>query len=672
MINKEEALTRIKKLCDEINHHNKLYYVDNTPEISDYEFDQLMIELIRLEKEYPELITPSSPTQRVGGEPLKEFAPVEHTVPMLSLANTYTKEELIDFDERVKKGLQGELPEYVTELKIDGVAISLIYENSVFVKGATRGDGYHGDDVTVNLRTIHSIPLSFNSSFLIPHSSLIIRGEVFFHRTVFEELNRQRLKNDETVFANPRNAAAGSLKLLDPRVMALRPLDIFCYACLGLSGIKTHYEVLEKLEGVGFKVNKQRKLCRGIKEVIEFCDYMEEERKKLDYDTDGIVIKVNSIAQQIKLGSTTKNPRWAIAYKYQAEQITTKLLDIKLQVGRTGTLTPVAILEPVELAGSTISRATLHNEDEIKKKDIRIGDRVLIEKGGEVIPKVVQSISSARKGNELIFKMASSCPVCGGEVIRLEEEAATRCVNVACPAQLERSIEHFASRGAMDIECLGPALISQLLDKGLLKDYADIYYLNHEQLATLERMGDKSADNLLSSIEKSKKVSLNRLIYALGIRQVGIHAADILNEHYQSVAELRKANEEELEQIKEIGPIVAKSITSFFRQKKTEELLQKLEAAGVNMTRVETEARETVEQKFKGKSFIFTGTLERFTRSEAEAMVKRLGGKITSTVSKNTDYVVAGKEAGSKLDKAEKLGVKIISEEEFLRTIGLS
>lgn len=664
----KEVKERVEKLRELIHYHDYKYYVENNPEISDYEYDMLVRELKSLEEKYPELITSTSPTQRVGEKPLEGFTPVTHPIPMLSLDNAYSEEEVREFERRLKRELPGEEFEYTAELKIDGVSVALIYEEGEFHQGATRGDGYTGDDITLNLRTIRSVPLKLREK--VP-GTIEVRGEVYMTKEGFKKVNKEREKEGASLFANPRNAAAGSLKLLDPRITSRRPLDIFVWAWVSSTQIplpKTHYESLYLLKKWGFRVNPHFKLCKSIDEVLKYCREWEEKKEELDYDVDGVVIKVNSLAQRERLGSTTKSPRWAIAYKFHAQQATTRLLDIKVQVGRTGTLTPVAVLEPVFLAGTTISRATLHNEDEIRRKDVRIGDTVIIEKGGDIIPQVVAVIKSKRTGKEKEFKMPSRCPVCGAEVVRISGEVAVRCIGSDCPAQLKEKIAHFAQRRAMDIEGLGDKLINQLVEKGLVKSIADLYKLDHQTLASLERMGDKSSSNLLEQIETSKTRSLERLIFGLGIRYVGVRGARILAQHYLSIDELSRATEEELIQIPEIGPETAKSICLYFKEKKNQELLKRLKEVGV---RTEREKREKPEElPLSGKKFVFTGALESFSRDEAKELVERLGGRAVSSVSKHVDWVVVGKDPGSKYEKAKSLGVKIINEEEFKKLIG--
>jgi len=668
-LDRDVAKEQIDRLRQEIRHHDWCYYVANEPEISDQEYDRLMEQLLALEERFPELITADSPTRRVAGEPLSGFPVVEHQVSMLSLANTYSWQELLEFDRRVQRGLNTSAQiEYAVELKVDGVAVSLRYEQGRLVQGSTRGDGLYGDDITANLKTIKSIPLTiFSSQIPLSMHSFEVRGEVFMTRENFARVNQARERAGEPLFANPRNATAGSLKLLDPRLVAKRPLDIFLYACLAEQDLpETQSEAMDLLERMGFKVTPHRRVCRGIQAVIDCCQEWEDRREALPFEIDGLVIKVNSFAQQRQLGETAKNPRWAISYKFPGRQATTRLLDIQLQVGRTGTITPVAILEPVALSGSVISRATLHNADEINRKDIRIGDRVIIEKGGEVIPKVVKVVTSVRTGQERQFQMPSLCPACGGAVIREEEEAAYRCQNLDCSAQIERIIQHFASRNAMDIEELGPALIRQLVAGGRVKNPADLYDLRLEELKALERMAEKSAQNLLSALEKSKRRPLSALIFALGIRHVGVVAAENLARYFHSLDALGAASREELEKVSGVGPVMAESIEKFFRAERNRQVLNRLRQAGL----VWTEEADITERRkedggLAGQRFIFTGTLRSFTRAQAEEMVKSLGGIIGSAVGKSIDFVVVGEQPGSKFQKACDLGLKILKEDEF-------
>lgn len=668
MSHKDAIRERVESLRQEIRYHDRKYYVEDSPEISDYEYDRLMKELESLEAQYPDLITPDSPTQRVGGEPAEEFATVEHRVAMLSLDNTYSPEELPDFDDRVRKLLPGQEIEYVTELKLDGLGVALIYENGTFARGATRGDGQRGEDVSGNLKTIRSIPLVLEGiGARLP--VLEVRGEVYMRKSAFQELNRQREDDGETPFANPRNAAAGSVRLLDPRITASRPLDIFLYMLSYSEGASfpSHWESLQALKEMGFKVNSHTLKFSKMEEVVDYCNLWTGRRDEVDYEIDGIVIKVNSIAQQVELGATTKSPRWAISYKFPARQATSKIEDIIVQVGRTGALTPVAVLTPTPLSGTVISRATLHNEDEITRKDIRIGDTVLIERAGDVIPAVVMVIEEKRTGQEKEFQMPEKCPVCNSDVFRPEGEAVTRCMNPACPAQIKEHLHHFASRNAMDIEGLGPSLIDQLVDKDLVQNVSDLYFLKAEDVSALERMGGKSTENLITALENSKANGLARLVFALGIRHVGVRAAEILAEQYSSMDALAEAAVEELEQIDEIGPKIAGSVAQFFQQEGNLSIIGKLREAGVKMSEERIQVGE--ELPLQGKTFVLTGALQNMARNEAAEAIKKAGGKVASGVSKNTDYVVVGESPGSKYDRAQKLGITILNEEEFARLI---
>ncbi len=654
---------RINILREKIHHHDRKYYVEDNPIISDYEYDQLMAELKNIEKEHPELIIPESPTQRVGGEPAEEFNSVEHHIPMLSLDNSYSTEEIIDFDNRIRKGLLEEDIEYVVELKIDGLGVSLIYENGILIRGATRGDGVFGEDITRNLKTIRSIPLKIDTKNSVL-TRLEVRGEVYLNRRAFEKVNIQREAAGEPLFANPRNAAAGSLRLLNPRITASRPLDIFIYN-LTLENkpfVKSQYEALIKLEKLGFRVNPHVYLCKNLDEVFQQIEKWKEKRHSLDYDADGLVIKVNTISHQDVLGATSKHLRWAIAYKYPAEQTITRVKDIIVQVGRTGSLTPVAILNPITLSGSTVSRATLHNEDEIKRKDIRVGDEVVIEKGGEIIPKIVRVIEGKRTGNEKKFSMPKSCPVCGAGTYRPEGEVVARCTSSTCPAQLKERLFHFASRKAMDIDHLGSQLLNQLVDKGMVKDFSDLYHLKLEDIANLEKMGEKSALNLLKAINKSKQSNFKKLLYALGIRFVGERAAYLLSKKFPSIDQLKSASKEEIEAIHEIGPKVSDSVIHFFAEAKNIHVMDKLKKAGVKVEKIESSKQNYFLQ---GKQFVLTGTLTKLTRDKAKELITNAGGRITSSVTKKTNYVLAGKKPGSKLEKAKSLGIKIIDEKIF-------
>ncbi len=661
----ENIKLKINKLKKEIEYHNKKYYIDAEPEISDYEYDMMMKELIELEEKYPELKTPDSPTQRVGGEPLKSFKTVEHSIPMLSLDNTYSEKDLLEFDKRIKKVT--DKYSYTVELKIDGVAVALRYNNSLLDIAITRGDGERGDDVTANIKTIRQIPLKIESDDIF-FKDFEVRGEVYLSKKQFEIINEEREREGEPLFANPRNATAGSLKLLDPKIVARRKLNILVYYLINPAnyGINTQFEALEKLKKLGFPVNENNRKVNSIKEVIEYCNQWEKKRVELPYVVDGVVIKVNEFSKQEILGSTGKSPRWAIAYKFKAERAKTRLKSITVQVGRTGILTPVAELEPVHLSGTVVKRATLHNEEEIEKKDIRIGDVVMVEKAGEIIPEIIGVDIKQRTGVERKFKMPKTCPVCGNETVKYEGEVATRCINIKCRAQLEGALIHFASRDAMNIEGLGKALVKQLVDKKLVADYGDLYFLKIQVLEELERMGKKSAENLVKQIEESKNRDLENLVYGMGIRNVGKHTAEILAENFNSLDKISSASVETLNKIHEIGLVVAQSIYDFFARKETKEVIKKLREADVNMKR----KKKTIKNILGGKVFIFTGEMEKYSRSEASNIVKSLGGRVTSSISKNIDYVVAGKDAGSKFEKAKKLGLKIIDEKEFLEIIG--
>lgn len=658
------ARKKIQQLREAIRHHEHCYYVLNNPEISDAEFDQLMKELRTLESQHAELITPDSPTQRVGGKPAEGFLPVLHSVPMLSLDNTYSEEELLEFDKRVGEFSRDRRAGYVCELKIDGLSLALTYEQGQLVRGVTRGDGVRGEEVTFNVKTIRSIPLRLQKRSLIWDKALEIRGEVYLPLSSFNRLNEERTENGQTRFANPRNAAAGTLRTLDPQVVASRNLDIFVYQVFvdGQVPFSKHSEVLNWLEQSGFKVNPNWRRCPSIADVVDYCRQWEQKRDGLSYEIDGVVVKVDSIQLQQDMGVTSKFPRWAVAYKFPARQATTQVKDILVQVGRTGALTPVADLEPVKLAGSTISRATLHNEDEIKRLGLKIGDFVLIEKGGDVIPKVVKVLEGRRPRDARDFIMPDRCPVCSGEVYRPEGEAVRRCSNVRCPAQVKESLLHFSSRKAMKIEGLGEALVDQLVDQGLVKDPADLYRLTLEDLVNLERMGQKSAQNLLKQIEQSKTNELARVIFGLGIRHVGERTAQILAQYYGSMSSLAEASKEELENVFEIGPVVAESIHRFFSQGENRAVTEKLNRAGVNL---ESKAGKKRSSQLEGTQFVLTGRLPTLTRDEAAQLIEQNGGRVTASVSKKTDYLVAGEEAGSKLDKAKELGVKVIDEEAF-------
>ncbi len=670
----KNVIEKIENLRTKIRYHDGRYYVDNTPEIADYEYDQLMIELRSLESSYPQFITPDSPTQRVGGEPVSVFTPFEHRVPMLSIENTYSNEELREFDNRIKRKLkdtsQNEVSgqvddiEYVVEHKIDGIAITLWYENGVFTRGATRGNGFRGDDVTTNLRTVKDIPLRFlcaDNSKIPP--MIEIRGEIYLPDKDFQMLNQGREEAGKAQFANPRNAAAGSLKLLDPQTTAKRPLRLFAYSFgyHGDSKFTTHIECLESIENFGLPVNPHYKLCKNIDEAVSYCNSWETKKSNLDYQVDGMVIKVNSLELHDRLGSTSKAPRWVMSYKYHPEEATTKIEAITVQVGKAGTLTPVAELNPVPLSGTTVSRASLHNFDEIERKDIRVGDYVIVQKAGEIIPQVIKVVIEKRTGNEKRFDVPERCPACESEVTK--EEVYLKCYNPLCTAQAKRRIIYFASRNTMDIEGLGPALIKQLVDNNVIKNYADIYSLRIDDLVPLERVGEKSAQNLVDAIEESKTRELHCLICALGIQNVGTHAAEVLSKNFGTLGKLMDASIEELDEIFEIGEITAKSIVDFFSNSHTQDVINKLKAAGVNMNTTHNETNTV--SSLSGKSFVITGTLNGYTRKEIEDIIKNLGGKASSAVSSKTDFLIAGESPGSKLEKAEKLGTTILNKEGF-------
>jgi len=663
---KKNKLSEIEKLRDEIRRHDELYYVSNAPEISDREYDQLMEELQKLEEANPGLLTPDSPTQRVGGRPAEGFPEVVHTRQMLSLDNSYNIDELRAFDDRCRRLAEGRKLEYVAELKIDGLSLSLQYEDGLLMRGVTRGDGRIGEDVTQNARTIRSVPLRLKPQAKRIDSALEVRGEVFIPRDVFERTNAEREELGEPRYMNPRNAAAGAIRQLDPRLVARRKLDMFAYDLLVnvRKPFPTHWEALDWLEAAGFRVNPHRKLCETIAEVIEFANEKEALRDDLGYEIDGLVVKVNSTALQDEFGATSKAPRWAIAYKYPARQASTKVLDIFVSVGRTGAITPVAILEPVFLAGTTVSRATLHNEDEIRRLDVKIGDTVMIEKSGEIIPKVLSVVTSKRTGKERDFVPPENCPVCGGLISRPEGEVVARCVAADCTAQLMGRLLHFASRRAMRIEGLGDVLAEQLVAANLVKDVGDLYSLTLDQVADLPRMAKKSASNLLAQIEASKARDLANLIYALGIRHVGERTAGILAHETGSLQKLMEASVEELDAIPEIGLTVAESVRDWFDDEGNRALCDRLRAVGIR-TEAERRSSAQVDERFEGKQFVLTGTLTSFTRDEARALIEARGGRVNSSVSKKTDYVVAGEAAGSKLDKAEALGVTVIDEDAF-------
>ena len=662
----KSAKQEIEKLREEIRRHEELYYVLDSPEISDREYDQLIENLQALEAANPDFITPDSPTQRVGGRPAEGFPEVVHRRPMLSLDNSYNIDELRAFDERCQRLADGRSLQYVAELKIDGLSIALHYEKGVLMRGVTRGDGRIGEEVTQNVRTIRAVPLRLKPGASKIQADVEVRGEVFIPLDVFQKTNEEREELGEPRFANPRNAAAGAIRQLDSRLVARRKLDMFAYDLLvgDRKPFATHWESLEWMDKAGFRVNPHRALCDSIDQVIEFANQMEAQRDNLGYEIDGLVVKVNSTALQDEFGATSKAPRWASAYKYPARQASTKVLSIVVQVGRTGALTPVANLEPVFLAGTTVSRATLHNEDEIKRLGLKIGDWVMIEKSGEIIPKVLSVIKSKRTGDEKPFRAPKNCPVCGGAISRPEGEVVARCVAADCPAQLMGRLIHFSSRRAMRIEGLGVVLVEQLLEAKLVRDVGDLYSLTLEQICSLPRLAEKSATNLLEQIEASKSRDLSNLIYALGIRHVGERTAGILARHFGSLENLARATVEELDDIPEIGLTVAESVRDWFDDEGNLKLCDRLRAAGIK-TESESKATTPADERFAGKQFVLTGKLTSFTRDEARALIEARGGRVNSSVSKKTDYVVAGEEAGSKLDKAQSLGVQIVDEQAF-------
>ena len=668
MASKADAARRIEELRQLIHRHDYLYYVLNRPEISDAEYDRLFREIKDLEAKHPDLVTPDSPTQRVAGQPVEAFASVEHKVAMLSLDNAMDADALREFENRLKRMLPGADFAYVCEPKVDGLGVALLYESGRFVRGATRGDGRVGEEITQNLKTIRSIPMRLHGP-LASCRELEVRGEVFMPRKEFEKLNATLEEAGEPAFANPRNAAAGSVRQKDPAVTTRRPLDILCYHVSHAepTGFATHWEALEALEASGFKVNPRSKRCRDIEAVIATCAALEAERDALGYDADGVVVKVNSLEQQRRLGATAHHPRWAIAYKFAARQATTRVREIQINVGKTGALTPTALLEPVELAGVTVSRASLHNEDEIKKKDIRVGDTVLIERAGDVIPYVVQVIPAKRPSDSKPFVFPKRCPVCGAHAYRPEDEAIWRCTSAACPAQLKERLLHFGSRRAMDIEHLGEAVVNQLVDQEIVRDFADLYHLEVEKLAELERLAEKSARNLVAAIQASRGHGLARLLNALGIRMVGERVAQLLASRFGSMERLMDAGEAEIGEIYGVGPKIAQSVARFFAEPRNRKAVQRLKEAGVSM--IEAEAHEG-EKPLAGKSFVLTGTLASMSRDEAKDLIIKLGGRVIGSVSKKTDYVVAGADPGSKLDEARRLGVRTLSEAEFLKLAG--
>lgn len=673
-MNKAKIKQEIEQLRRKIQEYDYQYYVLAQPTVSDYEYDLLMKRLEELEAQYPEFLSQDSPTRRVSGEPTKIFPVMRHHKPMLSLSNTYNEGEIRDFDRRVRSLLRpGEAYEYVCELKIDGVAMSLIYENGLLLRAVTRGDGEQGDEVTNNVKTIRSLPLRIDPA-IAGFNSFEVRGEVYYPRAEFEELNRERIAAGEPPFANPRNSAAGTLKLQDARTVAGRPLRMFCYYLDPLApqnSLQSHYEALQTLEKLRFPVNRHYRRCKDVEEVIEYWREWGEKKHSLPFEVDGVVVKINQFEQQQRLGTTAKSPRWSIAFKFATEQVETTLLNVRWQVGRTGIVTPVADLEPVLLLGTTVSRATLHNPDEIERLDVRIGDRVIIEKGGEIIPKIVQVVVEKRGPGSVPYTPPERCPVCRTQLVRPAGEVALVCENVACPAQVAGRIIHFAARKALDIEGLGEKMVELLLKERFIKDYGDLYALKNrrDDLAGLERMGEKSAQNLIDGIEASKTRPLARLIFGLGIRYVGEGAAKLLARHFRSLDRVRAAGMEEINDIHGIGDKTAESVRDFFEQEENLRVLEKLRAAGVPFEEQTPPGAAEADDRFAGKSFVFTGALSRFTREQAGELVEKRGGKVVKSVSKNTDYLVAGEDPGSKFAKAKELEITILSEEEFAKML---
>ncbi|WP_201716778.1 NAD-dependent DNA ligase LigA [Rossellomorea arthrocnemi] len=666
-MDRQSAEKRINELHERLNQYNYEYHVLDKPSVPDSEYDQLLRELIELEDQFPELKSADSPSQRVGGTILESFEKVEHRTPMLSLGNAFNEEDLRDFDRRVRQAV-GDGFSYVCELKIDGLAVSLRYEDGAFVQGATRGDGSIGEDITSNLKTIRSIPLKISGEM-----SFEVRGEAFMPKGSFEALNKIKEERGEEPFANPRNAAAGSLRQLDPKIAASRNLDLFLYAMadIGDTGINSHSEGLDTLDKLGFKTNPERKRCATIEEVLDFVGKWTEDRPNLSYDIDGIVIKVDSLDQQHELGTTAKSPRWAIAFKFPAEEVVTVLKEIELSVGRTGVVTPTAILEPVRVAGTTVQRASLHNEDLIREKDIKIGDHVVIKKAGDIIPEVVNVLEEKRSGDEQEFLMPTHCPECESELVRLEGEVALRCINPKCPAQIREGLIHFVSRNAMNIDGLGEKVISQLFREKLIEDVADLYRLERDQLLQLERMGEKSVDNLLEAIQTSKANSLEKLLFGLGIRHVGAKAAKTLAQEFDSMDRLMEVGKEELTNVNEIGDKMADAIVAYFENEEVKELVQELKEAGVNLEYKGPKpvTASEVDSSFAGKTIVLTGKIERLSRNEAKEKIEMLGGKVTGSVSKKTDLVIAGEEAGSKLTKAIELNIEVWDEDKLMEEL---
>lgn len=663
----KSVLRRIAQLRDELHGHDYRYYVLAQPAISDEKYDRLMRELQSLEAQFPELVAPDSPTQRVGGQPTKEFPTVEHTVPMLSLANAYSEEEIRDFNRRVHSLLGKKSYRYVCELKFDGVSLSLQYANGILTRGVTRGDGVQGDDITSNVKTIRPIPLRLKTKKK-GLCDIEVRGEVFMKRNDFENMNDERERVGEKIFVNPRNATAGTLKLQDPKLVAVRPLNFYAYSLRSEEmELKSHYKNLALLRRLGFPVSEQAQSCSSVEQVIEYWKAFEERRDTLPYDIDGIVVKVDSLQQQETLGAIAKSPRWALAVKFTSRKVETKLLDIKLQVGRVGTITPVAVLQPVFLGGTTVSRASLYNEDYIRERNIRIRDTVVVEKGGDVIPKVTDVVKNKRPRGSKAYEFPPKCPECGSKLFRPEGEAITFCENTSCPAQRKGRIEHWAMRGAMDIDGLGEAVVEQLVQLKFVHNVSDLYYLHEhrQEVMNLERWGEKSVGNLLEGIKASKQKPFHRVLFALGIRHVGAGVAQVLAEHFSSIDDLKKASEEKLQSIHEIGPRIAESIVRFFKEKENREIIERLRNAGVRLMA----ERKTMKGSLAGKTFVLTGTLASMARDEARELIESHGGKVALNVSNNVDYLIVGEEAGSKLDKAKKLGIALWDEEKLLSMV---
>jgi DNA ligase (NAD+) len=661
-----DAEREIAQLSQELHHHNYRYYVLDDPQISDAEYDQLMRRLQELEAAFPDLVTPDSPTQRVGPTPLEAFGTVLHSLPMLSLDNAFSSEEVRDFDARIKRQLDQSQPiEYVAEPKIDGLAVELVYEDGLFTQGSTRGDGVRGEDITQNLRTIKTLPLRLIAPAHSPMPRrLEVRGEVYMTKHDFQRLNARREEEGEATFANPRNASAGSLRQLDPRITAGRPLSMFCYGVGRAEGVtfQTHWEVLQTLSRWGFKINPHGEKCQGIEPVLGYYERLREQREELPYEIDGVVFKVNALALQEALGTRSRSPRWAVAYKFEPKQAVTRVRQIAVQVGRTGAMTPVALLEPVQVAGVEVSRASLHNPDEVARKDVRAGDWVVVQRAGDVIPEIVEVLKERRTGEDRPFVMPTRCPVCGSAAVRLEDEVVLRCVGLSCAAKLKESIVHFASKRGMDIDGLGDKTVDQLVERGLVKDIGDLYFLTKDDLLKLDRLAEKSAGNLIAAIERSKQTTLPRFLYALGIRHVGEHVAEVMARGYPDWQAIQHAAFDELQGIHEIGPRIAQSIGAFFQDAGNQAVLEKLHRGGVRAT---TQERPAMDQSMRGTTLVFTGELHSYTRAEAKRLVESRGGRVTSSISRSTSYVVAGADAGSKLDQARKFGVPVLTEEEF-------